>query len=127
MTRSLWLLLGFTSTGLGIAGTVLPLVPTTPFLLLAAFAFARSSPRFYRWLMRHRQFGRLIRNWQRHGSIDRSAKLLSVAVMVAMLALTWLSGMPTWVFALQSVVLVAVATFLLTRPDPPRDSELERR
>ena len=119
MTRSLWLLLGLTSTGFGIAGTVLPLVPTTPFLLLAAFAFARSSPRLHQWLLEHRHLGRMITNWQKHRSIDRSAKVTSLVVMAAMLVLTWLSGAASWILVTQALVLTGVATFILTRPDAP--------
>ncbi len=119
MTRSLWLLLGLTSTGFGIAGTVLPLVPTTPFLLLAAFAFARSSPRLHRWLLDHRHFGRLIRNWQQHRSIDRRVKVTALFLMAAMLVLTWLAGVASWILAGQALVLAGVATFILTRPDTP--------
>lgn len=124
MTRSLWLLLGLTSTGLGIAGAVLPLVPTTPFLLLAAFAFARSSPKLHNWLINHRHFGRLILDWQENGSINRRVKLSALAAMALMLGLTWISGAAGWLLATQAVVLSAVAIFLLTRPDSPaiRDS-----
>src|SRR5690606_16765109 len=88
-TRWLWLVLGFLSVGCGLVGAVLPMVPTTPFLLLAAFAFARSSPRLHRWLLSHRYFGPLITNWQQHGSIDRKAKFSAIGVMVPMLGLTW--------------------------------------
>ncbi len=119
MKRLLWLLLGLLSTGCGIAGAVLPLVPTTPFLLLAAFAFARSSPRLHGWLLDHRTFGPLVLDWQQHGSISRKAKVASIAVMLAMLGLTWISGVAAWILAVQVVVLATVAAWLLTRPDSP--------
>lgn len=122
MTRSLWLLLGLASTACGIVGAVLPLVPTTPFLLLAAFAFARSSPRLHHWLLNHRHFGRLILDWQQHGSINRRVKRTALAVMAVMLGLTWLSGVANWILAIQGAVLASVATFLLTRPEPPGTS-----
>src|SRR5690606_8775123 len=117
IVRWLWLLLGFTSTGLGIAGTVLPLVPATPFLLLAAFAFARSSPQFHRWLINHRHLGPLIRDWQQHRSIDRKAKLAALFAMGASLVLTWLAGVALWVLAVQASVLAISGIFILTRPD----------
>lgn len=120
MKRSLWLLLGLASTGCGIAGIVLPLVPTTPFLLLAAFAFARSSPRLHYWLINHRQFGRAIRDWQQHGCISRRVKVAALATMVLMLGLTWISGAPVWILATQAVVLAVVAAFLVSRPESPR-------
>ena len=120
MARFLWLLLGLSSTGFGIAGTVLPLVPTTPFLLLAAFAFARSSPRLHRWLLDHRHFGRLVRDWQQHRSIDRNVKVIASGAMAAMLLLTWVSGAAAWILAAQATVLGGVAAFILTRPDAPK-------
>ncbi|MGB3718454.1 MAG: DUF454 domain-containing protein [Proteobacteria bacterium] len=120
MKRSVWLLLGLLSTACGIIGAVLPLVPTTPFLLVAAFAFARSSPRLHTWLMEHRHFGPLVHNWQQNGSIDRKAKYLSVAVMAGMLGLSWFSGVATWILLTQAAVLTVVAAWILTRPDAPR-------
>lgn len=114
--RFLWLLLGIGATGCGIAGAVLPLVPTTPFLLLAAFAFARSSPRLHAWLMSHRQFGPLIDNWQKHGAIGRGAKQAALVALALALAVSWLLAVPGWVLAVQAAVLAAVATFILSRP-----------
>jgi uncharacterized membrane protein YbaN (DUF454 family) len=80
-TRILWLILGVLSTACGIAGVLLPLVPTTPFLLLAAFAFARSSPRLHNWLITHPQLGPPIADWRAHGAINRRAKIMAVVVM----------------------------------------------
>ena len=117
--RFLWLLLGLGATGCGIVGAVLPLVPTTPFLLLAAFAFAKSSPRLHAWLTTHPQFGPLIENWQQHRAIGRGAKRTALLFMVLALALSWLFEVPAWILAVQAAVLACVATFILTRPDGP--------
>jgi uncharacterized membrane protein YbaN (DUF454 family) len=118
-SRYLWLALGFAATGCGIIGAVLPLVPTTPFLLVAAYAFAKSSPRFHGWLLNHPRFGPLIRNWQRHGSIDPSSKRLALLVMGAALVSSWMLGFSMRTLGVQAVVLAASATFILTRPDGP--------
>jgi uncharacterized membrane protein YbaN (DUF454 family) len=118
-TRYFWLMLGFVATGCGIVGAVLPLIPTTPFMLVAAYAFAKSSPRFHSWLVNHRQFGPLILNWQRNGSIDPASKRLAIIVMGAALALSWLLGISANILALQAAVLAASATFILTRPNGP--------
>ncbi len=118
--RFLWLLLGLGATGCGIAGTVLPLVPTTPFLLLAAFAFAKSSPRLHAWLTTHPQFGPLIVNWQRNRAIGRGAKRTALVFMVLALVLSWLLAVPGWVLAVQAVVMACVAIFILSRPDGPQ-------
>lgn len=80
-----WLIFGtgWLCVGLGALGVVLPLLPTTPFMLLAAFCFARTSPRFHRWLLSSRVFGPLIDNWQRERYIEKRSRrtaLLVVAV-----------------------------------------------
>jgi uncharacterized membrane protein YbaN (DUF454 family) len=118
--RLIWLGFGGLCVGLAIAGAALPLLPTTPFLLLAVFAFARSSRRLHDWLLDHRHFGPLIRNWRDHGGIDRRSKILAVAAMLAALLLSWALGVRPSLIALQALVLGASATFILTRPDGPK-------
>lgn len=69
--------------GLAALGVILPVLPTTPFLLVAAACFARSSPRFYHWLLANRVFGPLIREWREHRSIPLRAKVMAVLLIVA--------------------------------------------
>jgi uncharacterized membrane protein YbaN (DUF454 family) len=120
MTRPLWLTLGLTSVACGIAGIVLPLVPTTPFILLAAFAFARSSPRLQIWLEKHRTYGPMIESWRRYGAIDRRAKRIALLLMLCAFGLSLAMRLPLWVLLAQGSVLIAVAAFILTRPDTPQ-------
>jgi uncharacterized membrane protein YbaN (DUF454 family) len=115
--RPLWFLFGSLSLALGAAGTILPLLPTTPFILLSAFAFARSSRRLHDWLMQHRVFGPLIENWQRYGAIDRKTKRLSLTVMALTPLITWLIGAPWWALLAQVAVLACSAIFIATRPE----------
>lgn len=96
MARLLYLLLGWASLLLGAAGTVLPLLPTVPFVILAAFFFARGSPALERWLVEHRRFGPHIRAWRSRGAISRKGKAaalacfgLSAAVGLLLLAFPW--------------------------------------
>ncbi len=117
--RLFWLIVGLASVAFGLAGVVLPLLPTTPFLLLAAFAFARSSPRLSAWLHSHPRFGPLIENWNAHGSIDRPTKRLAVVVIAATFALSVFLEVAPWILVTQAVVLSAVVVFILTRPDGP--------
>lgn len=121
--RALWLLLGIGALLLGLIGAVLPLLPTTPFLLLAAFGFARSSPRLHDWLMTHRQFGPLIINWERDGAIDRRSKRVALIVILLTPAITWIIGVPTWALAVQVAILSLVAIFIVTRPLPVKAEE----
>lgn len=75
--------LGSACVGLAVIGVFLPLLPTTPFLLLAAACFARSSPAHYERLLAHPRFGPLIRDWRAHGTIPRRAKFLAVPLVIA--------------------------------------------
>ena len=119
MTKLLWITLGWLSVGLGIAGAVLPILPTTPFMLLAAYCFAHSSPRLHAWIVNHPTIGPPVRNWQSHGAITRRAKLLATGSMVAVLGISLALGLRWEVVAVQAVAMLGAATFILTRPDPP--------
>jgi len=121
MIRPAWLVVGVTATACGVAGVVLPLVPTTPFLLLAAFAFARSSPRCHHWLITHSRLGPPIRDWRERGAISGRAKALAVLMMAATLAGGAMAGLPGWIIAVQAVVMLCVSAFILTRPGRARD------
>jgi hypothetical protein len=121
LMRMVWFGFGFVCVGLAIAGAALPLLPTTPFLLLAVFGFARSSKRMHDWLLEHRHFGPLIRNWRDHGCIDRRTKLVAVLAMIATPVLSLALGAGPRVLLIQVLVLSASAVFVLTRPDGPRD------
>jgi len=118
--RAFWILIGCFSVVCGVAGIVLPLVPTTPFMLLAAFAFARSSPRLYNKLLSHPHFGPMIRNWRRDGSIDKRSKALALIVMAACVCISLYIRVPDYLMLIQVLILGAVATFILTRPTAPR-------
>ncbi len=127
ISRSLWFSLGMLATGCAIVGAVLPLLPTTPFLLLAVYAFARSSPRMQAWLLEHRQFGPLIQNWRSNGSIDRRTKIVAVIVMALMLGGSWIAGVGPLILTVQAVVLSLAALFVLTRPTAPQRCVDRRR
>ena len=83
----LWLA-GTVSLGLGIVGVVLPGLPTTPFVLLAAACYARASPRLHGWLLRHRLFGPMVRDWETHRSLTRRTKTVAQVSMVVMVGLS---------------------------------------
>ncbi len=119
--RVTWLVVGFLSLSLGALGIALPLLPTTPFILVAAVAFARSSKRLHAWLVNHDVFGSLIDNWQRHGAISRRAKVASVLSMATLLAISLAMAVPMAAIGAQLIVLGAVAIFILTRPAPPAE------
>lgn len=112
---------GLLFVGLGLAGVILPLLPTTPFLLLAAGCFARSSPAFHDWLLNHRLLGPYIRDWDRDRSIPLAAKLTAVTMMTA--SLTWMalgSNAPAIAVWMAGAVLACVAVWIVTRPTSRR-------
>lgn len=115
-SRPLWFVAGVASLILGIAGAILPLLPGTPFLLLAGFAFARSSPRLHRWLVTHRAFGPAIENWRRYRGIGRRSKVAAMLAIVITFLLSLALGLPGWLLAIQAVTLTAGSIFILTRP-----------
>lgn len=79
--KTLYILLGSLSLVLGIIGIFLPLLPTTPFLLLTAALYVRSSPRLYNWLLRQKHLGPYIRNFREHKAIPLKAKIISVSLI----------------------------------------------
>lgn len=119
--RLIYLALGWIMVAIGVVGIFLPLLPTTPFLLLAAWLFARSSARIETWLLTHPLFGPSLRDWREHGAIPRRAKIIACATIVASFAFFWYRVEPTPLLAsLVAVVLLGSCTFIVTRPDRPR-------
>ncbi len=118
MTRLVCLVLGWIAVGFGLLGMVLPVLPTTPFILLAAFLFARGSPRARAWLVGHAWFGPHIRNWEAKGAISTGAKRLAVLMMVAVFVISLLLGLTWWILLIQFLCMGAAASFVLTRPVP---------
>jgi uncharacterized protein len=118
--RLLYLAFGWFCVGLGIIGIIFPFLPTTPFLLLAVWAFGRSSPELAAKLRNHPQVGRYIRDWQDHGVIPSQAKLVAILMMSVMATyfVVW-SGLPLWAVAATVSILVGVGLFILSRPSEP--------
>ena len=88
---------GLVCVGMAYLGAVLPGLPTTPWVLLAGYCFARSSPRLERWLKRSPVFGRLLRDWEEHRGIRLWVKVLAVCLVVTVVTLSvTLSGLPEW-------------------------------
>lgn len=121
--KVLYLTLGWLCVGLGGMGIIMPLLPTTPFLLVALWAFSRSSEALADKLRNHATFGSLIRGWQDHGAIPVKAKVLSLVMMTAMLtyAGVW-SHAPQWAVWVMAAILAGVAAYILTRPHRAPDS-----
>ena len=112
-----FLILGFLAVGVALIGVVVPLLPTTPFLIVAAWCFARSSQRFHDWLYGHRLFGKLLLDWDRHRIIPTWAKLCACTAMAA--SFTYIAlyrDLPIWVLAVTAACLIAIAVYILSKP-----------
>jgi uncharacterized membrane protein YbaN (DUF454 family) len=119
MRRAFWNMVGFVSLAIGLLGAVLPLLPATPFMLLAAFAFGQGSPRFRHWIVTHPTFGPAVTRWEAHGAINRRHKWLGCGGMALSLVASLAFGVPMTVLAIQAACLAGAATFILSRPDGP--------
>jgi uncharacterized membrane protein YbaN (DUF454 family) len=113
--RYLYLSLGFFFLGLAILGAFLPLLPTTPFALLASAMFMRSSPRLNRWLLRNRLLGPFLRDWQRHRGVRLSVKITAIVtiLLVGGATLYWVE-MPPWLQVV-FVVLLLIGLIVVLR------------
>jgi hypothetical protein len=107
--------------GAGLAGIVLPLVPTTPFLLLASYCFLVSSPRWHRWLREHRWFGPLLADWEQRGGIRPRVKLLAVTTVLMVVALSAASGRLSTVGLVVLSVLAGVGLLVIARVPTVRE------
>ncbi len=128
LARALYLLLGLACVGIGTVGIFLPLLPTTIFLIIAAWAFARSSPRLHHWLYNHPRFGPMLTNWYEHRVISRRAKIAAVVGMAISLGITAATARDPMIVAIVAFCLVAVASYLVTRPSlPPEETQEDRQ
>lgn len=115
--RGIWFIFGVTAIALGVIGIVLPLLPTVPFLLLAAFCFARSSDKAHRWLLEHPKLGKPIADWNETRAIAPKTKFVAIACIIASATIPWVLNLSVWVIAAQYSVLTLVTAFIWTRPN----------
>ncbi len=120
--RSLFLALGLIFVALGLLGTVLPVLPTTPFMILALWCFARSSQRFHGWLYHHPVFGPPLQKWDQHRVIPPIAKIASVTAMTAsMVYVVLFSAAPWYALAAMGAFIVYAAWYILSKPSRAPD------
>jgi len=113
----LWRIAALCAFAAGAVGIVMPVLPTVPFFIVAAWAGSKGWPALERWLLNHRTYGPVIRRWRERGSVPRRAKWLATATMLASAVIVQFMPVPQWVRAGLPVVLVVVTLWLWTRPE----------
>lgn len=116
LVRPFWAITGWTALALGAIGLLLPVMPTTPFIILAAFAFGKSSPRLRHWLETHPVFGPPILDWETKGAIAPRHKAVATGMMSVTFVTSLILALPAHVLAIQAVCLGGAALYVLTRP-----------
>jgi len=117
VVRAVFFVAGVAALALGVAGVFLPLLPTTPLVLLAAACFARSYRPFHEWLVAHRLFGPLLREWHEHRSIPYRTKLFAIGMMAVTLGASIVFFVePPWLKAALAVFGVALGAWMYRLP-----------
>lgn len=115
--KVIFLILGLTSLILGFIGIFLPILPTTPFALLAAFFFSKSSEKLHQWLVNQRSLGPLIRDWESYGVIRLKAKWLATVMIIPLFSYSlFFVPVPLWIKSIVACSGMAILTFIWTRP-----------
>lgn len=119
MIRWLWFGLGWVMVALGLIGALLPVMPTTIFLILAMWCFSKSSPRFEAWLLQHPRYGQVLRLWREQGAVSRKGKGFAAAGMALGYVLFFIGAHPSWKLAVGvGLFFIASAAYVLSRPSP---------
>lgn len=98
------------------------MIPTTPFILVAAWCFSKGSDRMHRWLLEHRRFGPMVRDWERHGVIRTRAKALATVVIVPLVGyMALFTGAPRWTVVVTVFLALLGLGFVWSRPSRPQE------
>ena len=116
MKRIILLALGWSCVGLAFIGIFLPGIPTTPFLIVALWAFAQSSKKFHAWLLNHKRFGPILQNWESHRVVPRKAKILMVIFQFFAVIMFHFSIQNIYLTGILAITLIIVARWVLTFP-----------
>lgn len=111
-------ILGFASLILGFIGIALPILPTTPFILLSAYCFSKSSDKFYNWLISLPSFGKMIKDWNEKGTINRRGKIFCLfSVSTVICYFCFFSNLLLIAKIILPATLIPILIFVLTRPE----------
>ena len=116
MKRTILISLGWLCVGLGFVGVFVPGIPTTIFLIIALWAFTKSSKKLRHWLLNHKRFGPILSNWQEHKVVPRRAKILMVVLMSLAVILFYYSSQSLILTIGLIIILVSVAIYVISLP-----------
>lgn len=126
--KTLFFILGWISISLGVLGVFLPILPTTPFAILAAYLFSKSSEKYHQWLLNQKIFGPMIKQWEEHGVISLRAKILATVMMTLLFGYT-LIFVPVNIIikCIVTAIGLAVMWFIWSRPGEARQGKARPR
>ena len=116
MKKIILITIGWSCVGLAFVGTFVPGIPTTIFLIIALWAFAKSSKKFHSWLLNHKRFGPILQNWESHKVVPRKAKILMVIMQISAVIIFHYSLQNIYLTAILIITLVFVARYVLSLP-----------
>ncbi len=116
MKKIILITIGWFCVGLAFIGTFVPGIPTTIFLIVALWAFAKSSKKFHSWLLNHKRFGPILQNWESHKVVPRKAKILMVILQISAVIIFHYSLQNIYITVLLIITLVFVARYVLSLP-----------
>ena len=122
MTRLIALILAYLFLTLAIVGVFLPGLPTVPFLLLTAWFAARGSDRLHAWLYAHPHLGALLINWEQHGAVSRSSKVMAILMLMFSWLVMYHRLSNAWWLAGVTALFVVIAAYLISRPEPDKQA-----
>ena len=116
MKKLILLIVGWLCVGLGFVGIFIPGIPTTIFLIIALWAFARSSKRFHAWLLNHQRFGPILRNWESHKVVPIRAKIVMVILQILVVIMVQYTFNSLFITVTLLIVLILVASYVISLP-----------
>lgn len=128
LKSSFYLALGYLSFALGFIGIFLPILPTTPFMIVALWAFSKGSKKMHNWLLNHPKFGKSLQAWEQHRIIPIKAKLTALLFISASATyILFFSNIPTYAAVMSVSTMACAITYVLTRPSKIKTSKTKAK
>lgn len=123
MKKVIFAFFAYLFVALAIAGVFLPLLPTVPFLLLAAWCATKGSKRLHKWIYTHPTFGQLLRDWDSEGAVSRKSKITAIVMLVISYSIIVIFSDKLWLKIAMALLFSGVSLFLITRPEPKKKTD----